>query len=437
LRGFQRPFMIAPGFRDNASMDRTLLKDLFAAAVAAAQPSLAVKLNLPPKPTGRTIVVGAGKASAQMARAFEQAWDGLLTGLVVTRYGYAAPCERIEIVEAAHPVPDESGLLAARRIMEKVSGLSPDDLVVALMSGGGSALLPAPADGMALADEQWVNTALLASGAPIGVMNAIRNELSTIKGGRLALRAAPAKVATLVVSDVPGDDPAIVASGPTIPARDASRERARKFAALYGIRLPAAAEAVLAADTNPAPRSDDPAFRGNSVKVIASAALSLDAAATLGRQMGLTPAILSDAVEGEAREVAKVHAAIAGEVKSRNRPFASPALILSGGETTVTVRGTGKGGRNAEFLLAFAMAIDGMDGITALAADTDGIDGSEDNAGALCDGTSAQRMRAAGIDPAQALNNNDAYGAFRAIGDLLVTGPTGTNVNDFRAIVVR
>lgn len=418
-------------------MDRSLLEDLFAAAVAAAQPALAIKLNLPPKPVGRTIVVGAGKASAQMAQAFERAWDGPLTGLVVTRYGYAAPCERIEIVEAAHPVPDESGLLAARRIMEKVSGLSHDDLVVALISGGGSALLPAPADGMTLADEQAVNTALLASGAPIGIMNAIRNELSTIKGGRLALRAAPGRVVTLVVSDVPGDDPAVVASGPTIASRDASRERARKYVALYGMKLPAAAEAILSTEDNPAPRPDNTALRGGGVKVIASAALSLDAAATLSRQMGLTPVILSDAIEGEAREVAKVHAAIAREVKSRNRPFTAPAVILSGGETTVTLRGSGKGGRNAEFLLSLAIAIDGVDGITALAADTDGIDGSEDNAGALCDGASAQRMRAAGIDPAQALANNDAYSAFRAIGDLLVTGPTGTNVNDFRAIVVR
>jgi glycerate 2-kinase len=417
-------------------MDRALIEDLFRAAVAAAQPQLAVRLNLPVRPKGRTIVVGAGKASSQMARAFEDSWDGPLTGLVVTRYGYATPCERIEIAEAAHPVPDESGLLAARRIMEKVSGLGPDDLVVALISGGGSALLPAPGPGMTLADEQLVNQVLLASGAPISVMNAIRNEVSAIKGGRLALHAAPARVATLVVSDVPGDDPAVVASGPTI-ASASPRELARKYAALYSIKLPAAAEAILHSDINPAPRGDDAAFAGNTVKVIASATLSLEAAATVARLRGVTPVILSDAIEGEAREVAKVHAALAREVKNRNRPFQKPVAILSGGETTVTLRGAGKGGRNSEFLLSFAIAVDGVEGISALAADTDGIDGSEHNAGAVADGTSAARMRSAGIDPLAALADNDAWSAFRAIGDLFVTGPTGTNVNDFRAIIVR
>jgi glycerate 2-kinase len=417
-------------------MDRVLLEQLFRTAVAQAQPSLAVRLNLPPRPAGKTIVIGAGKASAQMARAFEEAWDGPLSGLVVTRYGYAEACDRIEIVEAAHPVPDEAGFLAARRIMETVSGLGPNDLVVALISGGGSSLLPAPAPGLTLDDEQAINRSLLASGAPISVMNLIRNQFSIIKGGRLAARCAPARVATLVVSDVPGDDPAVVASGPTIPLAG-TRELARKYATLYRIGLPPHAQALLAGDDNPAPLADDPAFARNTVRTIASAALSLEAAAEQARAQGVTAAVLSDSIEGEARDVAQVHAAMAREIAMRNRPFAKPALLLSGGETTVTLRGKGRGGRNGEFLLALAIAIDGVEGIAALAADTDGIDGSEDNAGAFADGTTATRLRKAGIDPLAALANNDAYTAFAAIGDLLMTGPTGTNVNDFRAILVR
>ncbi|QDZ12520.1 glycerate kinase type-2 family protein [Devosia ginsengisoli] len=418
-------------------MDRALLEQMFRQAVAQAQPALAVSRHLPEKPKGRTIVIGAGKASAQMARAFEQAWDGKLTGLVVTRYGYAEACERIEIVEAAHPVPDEAGFLAARRMLETVSGLGPDDLVVALISGGGSALLPAPAPGLTLDDEQAINRALLASGAPIGVMNLIRNQFSTIKGGRLAAHCAPARVATLVVSDVPGDDPALVASGPTIPLAG-SRELARQYAELYRLDLPEPARALLAGDGNPAPKPDDAVFARNSVSTIASAALSLDAAAELAREQGIEAAILSDSIEGESRDVAQVHAAMAREIAQRNRPFNKPVVLLSGGETTVTLRGKGgRGGRNAEFLLALAIAIDGVDGISALAADTDGIDGSEDNAGAFVDDTTATRLRQAGVDPLAALAENDAWGAFNAVGDLLVTGPTGTNVNDFRAILIR
>ena len=418
-------------------MDRALLEQMFRQAVAQAQPALGVIRHLPPKPAGRTIVIGAGKASAQMARAFEEAWDGPLSGLVVTRYGYGEACDRIEIVEAAHPVPDEAGFLAARRIMETVSGLGPDDLVVALISGGGSALLPAPAPGLTLDDEQAINRALLASGAPISVMNLIRNQFSTIKGGRLAAQCAPARVATLVVSDVPGDDPAVVASGPTIPL-SGSRELARKYANLYRLELPPHAHALLVGDDNLAPRPDDAVFARNSVHTIASATLSLEAAAELARGQGIEAAILSDSIEGESRDVAQVHAAMAREIAQRNRPFSKPVVLLSGGETTVTLRGKGgRGGRNAEFLLALAIAIDGVDGISALAADTDGIDGSEDNAGAFADGTTATRLRKAGIDPLGALAANDAWGAFNAIGDLLVTGPTGTNVNDFRAILVR
>lgn len=418
-------------------MDRALLEQMFRQAVAQAQPALAVSRHLPERPKGRTIVIGAGKASAQMARAFEQAWDGPLSGLVVTRYGYAEACERIEIVEAAHPVPDEAGFLAARRMLETVSGLGPDDLVVALISGGGSALLPAPAPGLTLDDEQAINRALLASGAPIAVMNLIRNQFSIIKGGRLAAHCAPARVATLVVSDVPGDDPALVASGPTIPLAG-TRALARKYAQLYRLDLPPHAHALLAGEDNLAPLPGDAVFARNSVATIASAALSLETAADLARGQGIEAAILSDSIEGESRDVAQVHAAMAREIAQRNRPFRKPVVLLSGGETTVTLRGKGgRGGRNAEFLLALAIAIDGAEGISALAADTDGIDGSEDNAGAFADGTTATRLRKAGIDPLAALAGNDAWGAFNAIGDLLVTGPTGTNVNDFRAILIR
>jgi len=417
-------------------MDTPLLQELFSAAIGAADPARAVAANLPAPPKGRTVVIGAGKASAQMAQAFERAWGMPVEGLVVTRYGHGAPTSQIEIVEASHPVPDEAGYLAARRIMGKVHGLGPDDLVVALISGGGSALLPAPGPGLSLEDEQAVNRALLASGAPIGVMNRIRNELSAIKGGRLAALAAPASVATLIVSDVPGDDPALVASGPTIPMAS-SRADVRRLVTLHNVALPPAAAALLASSENLPPDPADPRFAANTCRIIASASLSLDAAATRARGFGVTPHILSDAVEGEARDVGLVHAALAKEIALRDRPFARPTVLLSGGEATVTLRGNGKGGRNTEFLLSFALAIEGIPGVAALAADTDGIDGAGDNAGAFADGGSAARMRAAGIDPREALAQNDAYTAFKAAGDLLVTGPTGTNVNDFRAVLIR
>ncbi|HZY69252.1 MAG TPA: glycerate kinase [Devosia sp.] len=417
-------------------MDRDFLESLFRAAVVAADPAHAIAAYLPPRPKGRTVVVGAGKASAQMAASFEDLWGEPLDGLVVTRYGQAVATRNIEIVEASHPVPDEAGYLAARRMMAKVHGLSSDDLVVALISGGGSALLPAPAPGLSFEDEQETTRILLGSGLPIGTMNLIRNELSAIKGGRLAALAAPARVVTLVVSDVAGDDPAMVASGPTVPI-PSSRAEVRHLVALHGLELPPAAAALLASDENPAPRPQDPRFSHSSVHIVASSGLSLEAAARKAAAEGITAHILSDAVEGESRDVAKVMAAVAREVRGRDRPFSRPCVLLSGGETTVTIRGSGKGGRNSEFLLAFALAIDGLDGIIALAADTDGIDGSESNAGAFADGSSAARMRAAGLDPREALANNDAWAAFHAVGDLLVTGPTGTNVNDFRAILVR
>ncbi|RUV26169.1 MULTISPECIES: glycerate kinase [unclassified Mesorhizobium] len=415
---------------------KTFLTSIFNAAVAAADPEKTIRNHLPAKPKGRTIVIGAGKGSAQMAAAFEKVWDGPIDGLIVTRYGYGARCERIEIIEAAHPVPDAAGLEASRRLLEKVRGLSADDLVVALISGGGSALLPSPAPGLTLADEIAVNEALLASGAPIAAMNTIRKHISTIKGGRLAGAAHPARVVSLVVSDIPGDNPALVASGPTVPDTG-SRADALASIAAYGMSLPDAVMAHIQSAAADAPRSDDPRFAGNQVHLIASAAVSLEAAAAAAKRQGIEAVILSDSIEGEAREVGGVHAAIAREVATRNRPFEKPMLILSGGETTVTLRAKGKGGRNSEFLLAFAIGIDGVSGIHALAADTDGIDGSEDNAGAFADGTTVARMRAAGVDAKAMLAGNNAWTAFNAVGDLFVPGPTGTNVNDLRAILVR
>ncbi len=415
---------------------RHFLTSIFEAAVAAADPELTIRRHLPVKPKGRTIVIGAGKGSAQMAAAFEKAWDGPLEGVVVTRYGFAAPCERIKIVEASHPVPDANGLEAAKLLLQTVSGLSEDDLVVALVSGGGSALLPSPAGPLTLADEIAVNEALLASGAPISAMNTIRKHISGIKGGRLAAAAWPARVVSLVVSDIPGDNPALVASGPTVPD-EATRADALRMIETYRIALPANVMAHINSAVADAPQPSDPRFARNEVHVIASAAVSLDAAAEAARKQGVETVILSDAIEGEAREVGGVHAAIAREVAVRNRPFHKPVLILSGGETTVTLRAKGKGGRNSEFLLAFAIGIDGIAGIDALAADTDGIDGSEDNAGAFADASTVARMHASGIDAKAMLAGNNAWTAFDSVGDLFVPGPTGTNVNDLRAILVR
>lgn len=414
---------------------RALLRALLDAAIAAALPDRSVALNLPERPKGRTVVVGAGKGAAQLAQALEAAWDGPLSGVVVTRYGYGAPCERIEVLEAAHPEPDAAGIVAARRLLEAVSGLGPDDLVIALICGGGSALLPCPPAGLTLEDELAVNRALLACGAPISEMNVLRKHVSGIKGGRLAKAAAPARVASLVVSDIPGDDPWLVASGPTVPD-PAGPEAARAVVRRYRLDLPKAVLDHLARPDCAAPSPDDPAFARNTVRVIASAAVSLEAAEAAAAAKGLRAVILSDAVEGEAREVARVHAAIAREIAARDRPFPRPVVLLSGGETTVTLRARGKGGRNSEFLLSLALGLDGMAGVTALAADTDGIDGSEDNAGGFADGGTVARIRAAGADPRALLDGNDAWTALDLAGDLLVTGPTGTNVNDFRAILI-
>ena len=414
---------------------RAFLKRLFDAAVAAADPEKALAAHLPARPKGRTVVVGAGKGAAQLAAAFERLWGDPVEGVVVTRYGYACATRRIRVLEAAHPVPDAAGLAASAALLKAVEGLTADDLVVALVCGGGSALLPAPPEGLTLEDEMAVNAALLASGAPISAMNAVRKHVSRIKGGRLALAAHPARVATLVVSDIPGDDPALVASGPTVP--DAvGRETALAVIARYGMALPDAVMRHIEQAESEAPRPDDPRLARNAVQVIASARLSLEAAAAEAAAQGVAAAILSDAIEGEAREVARVHGAMAREIAERGRPFAAPVVLLSGGETTVTLRGRGKGGRNSEFALSLAQDIEGLAGVTALAADTDGIDGSEDNAGAFADGGTRARLRAAGRDPAALLADNDAWTAFDALDDLFVTGPTGTNVNDFRAIVI-
>lgn len=411
---------------------QAFLTELFEAAVTAADARAALAPHLPARPKGRVVIVGAGKGAAQLAAAFEDLWEGPVEGVVVTRYGYGCPTRHIRVMEAAHPVPDAAGLAATQALFDAVSGLGPDDMVVALVCGGGSALLPCPPEGLTLADEQALNTALLASGAPIGVMNAIRKHASGIKGGRLAAAAHPARVLSLIVSDVPGDDPAQVASGPTVPDT-VTLEDAQAMIAARGLSLPAQVMARL----QRAPQPDDPVFAGNEVRIIASARLSLEAAARAAEAAGVPAVILSDAIEGEAEVIGQMHAAIAREVMAQGRPFTPPVVILSGGETTVTLRHTdGRGGRNTAFLLGFAQAIDGVGGITALAADTDGIDGSEDNAGAFADGSTAAAMRAAGVDPADAQRRNDAWGAFNAAGTIFRPGPTGTNVNDFRAILI-
>jgi hydroxypyruvate reductase len=414
---------------------RDFLTDLFSAAVKAADPLTGITAHLPAKPRGRTVVIGAGKGAAQMAQALESVWDGPLEGVVVTRYGYGCETRSIEILEASHPVPDSAGLVASKRLMDAVSGLGEDDLVIALICGGGSALLPSPPKGLTLEDEIAMNEILLASGAPISSMNVVRKHLSTIKGGRLAA-ATRARVVSMVVSDIPGDNPAYVASGPTVPDRS-TRHDALDIIAQYKMPLPQAALDFLATPAADAPSPDDAVFGRHEHHVIASAGVSLEAAAALARSQGVEAAILSDSIEGESRDVASVHAAIAREVLAKNRPFQKPVVILSGGETTVTIRGKGgKGGRNGEFALAMALSIQGHD-MHVLAADTDGIDGSEDNAGAFADGKTVERLRAAGIDPRRLLDGNDSYSGFAAIGDLFETGPTGTNVNDFRAILIR
>ena len=433
--------------RDRAA--RELLRVLFDAALAAADPALAILPHLPKPVAGRTVVVGAGKASAAMARAFEESWlakqaGGPLDGLVVTRHGHAVACECIRIVEAGHPVPDKAGQQAARDILALAQGLGAEDQLVCLVSGGGSALLTLPASGLTLADKQAVTQALLRSGATIGEINTVRKHLSAIKGGRLAAAAAPARVVTLAISDVPGDDPAVIASGPTVPDPTTFAD-ARAVLAKYGITEPQALVAHLDAAVDETPKPGDPVFAKTCFELIASPQQALDAAAEAALARKVTPVVLSDRIEGEARDIAVMHAALAvqlraGRFRVGHEIVTAPAVLLSGGETTVTVQGQGRGGRNSEFLLALATALAkdpaGSSGIYALACDTDGIDGTEDNAGAIVYPNTAARAASRGIGIKEVLAGNDSYGFFAALGDLVVTGPTLTNVNDFRAILV-
>ena len=414
---------------------RNLLRALFDAALGAADPARAVPPHLPAPPPGRTLVVGAGKAAAAMAKAVEDNWQGPLEGLVVTRYGHGADCRRIEVVEAAHPVPDAAGQEAAARILQRVQDLTADDLVLCLISGGASALLSLPAPGLDLADKQAVNRALLRSGADITEMNCLRKHLSAIKGGRLAAAAAPARVMTLAISDVPGDDLAVIGSGPTV-ADPTTFADAAAILGKYGIEPPAAVAAYLAAAAEETPKPGDPRLAAAEAKLVSRPQDSLEAAAATVRSLGLEPVILGDAIEGEAREVARVLAGVARQAARHGQPAAPPCVLLSGGETTVTLRGGGRGGRNAEFLLALTLALDGHPGIHAIACDTDGIDGVEDNAGAVMGPQTIARAAGLGLDLKAMLADNDAYGAFHALGDLVVTGPTRTNVNDFRAILI-
>lgn len=412
---------------------RAFLSGLFDRAVAVADPMRALAAFLPEKPPGRLVVVGAGKASARMAEAVEAAW-GPCEGLVITRYGYARPCRGIEIVEAAHPVPDAAGLAATARMLALLKTLGEDDFVLALISGGASALLVQPAEGLTPADKQAVNAALLASGAPIDRMNTVRKHLSRVKGGQLAAAAFPARLLTLMISDVPGDDPAFIGSGPTVG--DASTPAdALAILARYAVPVPPAVRAVLSGPTDVVPPGDPRLSRVENV-IVAAPRQSLDAAADLARSAGCSVRLLGDAIEGEARDVARMQAEEARAIRRTLTPGDAPVLLLSGGELTVTRRGDGIGGPNAEFCLALALALDGAAGIHALACDTDGVDGAAEVAGAVIGPSTLARVRAAGIDAAEALARNDAHSVFAAIGAQVVTGPTLTNVNDFRAILI-
>ena len=414
---------------------KALLRSLFDAAVSAADPARVLAHYLPEPPKGRTIVIGAGKGAASMARAVEAAWPGKLSGVVVTRYGHHLETHDIEVLEASHPVPDAAGLTGSKRLLAAVQGLSEDDLVICLISGGASALLPLPLDGLDLADEQSLNKALLKCGATISEMNCVRRHLSAIKGGRLAVACHPAKLVTLLISDVPGDEPADIGSGPTI-ADPTTCQDALEIIARYGIEMNDRVREVLTSGRGESIKPGDPRLKNSDVKMIATPQMALEAAAAVGREQGLAVHILSDRIEGEARDVGKVMAAIARQIARHNQPFATPCLLLSGGETTVTVRGNGRGGRNVEFLLSLGVALDGHEGIHALAGDTDGVDGLEDIAGAYLAPDTLARAWKLGIKPPDALASNDGHGFFEALGDSVITGPTLTNVNDFRAILI-
>jgi glycerate 2-kinase len=418
--------------------ERQLLRDMFEAAIAAASPDKAVPANLPPPPAGRTVVVGAGKAAASMARAVEAHWplDKPLSGLVVTRYGHGVGAlKRIEVVEASHPIPDAAGQKAASRILDLVKGLGPDDLLLCLISGGGSALLSLPAQGITLDDKQALNKALLKSGANIHEINCVRKHLSAIKGGRLAVAAAPAKIVSLIISDVPGDDPSVIASGPTTPDATTLAD-AKAVLKRYGIVPSASVQAFLDDSRSETPKPGDPVFARSETRIIAAPQASLEAAAEIAKRAGYNPLILGDAIEGEASEVGKVMAGIARQVAVHGQPIAAPCVLISGGETTVTVDGKGKGGRNVEFLLSMAVELDARPRIFAIAGDTDGVDGAEEVAGAVVTPDSLERARQLGLNARASLADNDGHGFFGALGDQVVTGPTLTNVNDFRAVLV-
>jgi hydroxypyruvate reductase len=415
----------------------SLMRQMFKAAIASAQPQLCVPPHLPSpsEVKGRLIVIGAGKASAAMARAVEDHWTGPLSGLVVTRYGYKVPCDRIEIVEAAHPVPDQAGLDAAHRMLQLFQGLSADDVVLCLISGGGSSLLPLPLPGISLQDKQQVNRALLTSGASISEMNTVRRHLSAIKGGRLAAACHPARVINLLLSDVPGDRPVDIASGPTV-ADPSTCQDAIDIVQRYGIVLPSHVLGLLTSGAGESVKPSDPRLARLETRMIAAPQQSLEAAAELARRHGYTPFILGDAIEGEARDVGKVLAAIALQAAEKGQPFAGPCALLSGGETTVTLRGKGRGGRNVECLLSFAIATQGHPGIHALMGDTDGVDGIEEIAGAVMGPHTLSTAFAKGLSPRANLDANDGHGFFQALGDSVITGPTLTNVNDFRVILI-
>ncbi len=419
----------------NSEKQIQLMRAMFDAAVKTALPLNCIPAHMPSLPKGRTIIVGAGKASAAMAQVFENNWHAPLEGLVVTRYGHGAICKNIEIVEAAHPVPDGAGTRAAARMLKMLDGLTQDDLIVALISGGGSALLSLPASGISVEDKRAVNKALLKSGAPIGEMNCVRKHLSAIKGGRLAVAAFPARVVTLVISDVPGDDLGSVASGPTV-ADSTTFAEARQIIAKYEIDVPASVTKHLAEAQDETPKPDDPRLANTKATCIASPQKSLEAAAAIAKASGYEPIILGDAIEGEAREVGIMMAGIAMQAKRFGQPIKTPCAIISGGETTVTVKGNGAGGRNVEFLLSLAIKLGGAEGIHALAGDTDGVDGAREVAGAYITPTSLGEARRLKIDPWASLSKNDAHNFFQSINSQIITGPTLTNVNDFRVILV-
>lgn len=408
---------------------------MFRAAIAAAQPALCVPPQLPAPPKGRTIIIGAGKASAAMAKAVEENWPGELSGVVVTRYGYSVPCQRIEIIEAAHPVPDVASMTASRRILDAVKDLRADDLVVCLISGGGSSLLVAPFAELTLEDKQVVNRALLQSGASISEMNCVRRHLSAIKGGRLAAACHPAKVVTLLLSDVPGDQPMDIASGPTVADATTCAD-ARDILGRYGVAVPPAVAAVLESGRGESVQPGDPRLRGSETRFVATPQMALEAAAAVGPGAGWPVHILGDSIEGEARDVGKVLAGLTLQVARHGQPFKPPCILLSGGETTVTVRGRGGGGRNVECLLSLAIALQGQEGVHALAGDTDGVDGAEEIAGAYIGPDTLDRAWAAGLEPKHSLADNDGHGLFQKLGQSVITGPTMTNVNDFRAVLI-